>query len=382
MNTMTCSLCGGSTVSALQRAKLPAVQNRVYNSRHSAKAAPCGVLDICVCRKCGYAFNNAFNPTAVVYDKSYNNDVPSSIFLEYYGEIADYLHTKYLPHGGTVLDIGCGKGQFIDVMTRTFSDVRAVGIDPSCESLERERLTLISDTFPPAHSFPAPDLVVCRHTLEHIQNPVSFVRAISESLATGTPVFVEVPDASWIVKNMAFWDWCYEHVNYFVPASGAMAMRAGGIEHVTHSTAFGGQYLWLEGVVAPKESADHGATSAFPQELIEYSTRETTEIEAMQRQLLGKKSSGCRVAVWGMATKGIEFLELVDASGTLVDYCIDINPHKQGKYTPLTARQIQSPEALVECNEPLLVVVMNPNYASEIRAQCERMRLDVSFLLA
>jgi len=379
---MTCSICGGSTVSALRRAKLPAVQNRVYESPRIAKSAAAGTLDVHVCSVCGYAFNIAFDPAAAIYDKNYNNDVPSPLFWEYYREIAGYLHNKYLPSGGTVLDIGCGKGQFIDVMTRDFPDVKAVGIDPSCESQQRERLTLISDRFPPAHPFPAPDLIVCRHTLEHIQDPVSFIRRISERVIPETPVFFEVPDASWIVKNLAFWDWCYEHVNYFVPSSAVMAMRVGGIEQVSHRTAFGGQYLWLEGIVAGEASADQAAQSAFPQELLEYSKREATDIEAMQRQLLRKKDSGWRIAVWGMATKGIEFLELVDAPGTLVDYCIDINAQKQGKYTPLTARQIQSPEALSGCNEPLVVVVMNPNYASEIRAECERMRLDVSFLLA
>ena len=377
---MPCSLCNGPTVSTVVREAVPTLQNRVFACETDARAAKWGRLDIHACPSCGYALNTAFDPALVEYDSCYNNDVPSRIFDEYYQEIASYLHLKYLPHGGTVLDIGCGKGKFLQVMTELFRDVEGVGIDPSCRSSNSERLTLVSGVFPHCHSGVVPDLVVCRHTLEHIPDPVSFIRAIAGALPAGTPVFFEVPDARWIVHQRAFWDWCYEHVNYFVTESATAALSLAGVRDISCSAAFGGQYMWVEGLVGPVEKTEFRFESRFADEMINYASHEQEYTVTVRNQVLASKKSGNAIAVWGMATKGIEFVGLIDPDAVNVDYCVDINTAKQGKYTPLSARVIRSPDVLQQVRTPLVVIVMNPRYLDEIRAECMRMSIHAEYI--
>src|SRR4051812_36297783 len=206
--TTRCWLCDGPTLLTVSREGIPAIQNRVYATAAAARAAKQGRIDLQACLRCGYAFNAAFDPQLAAYDPHYNNDVPSRTFDEYYRQIATYLRDRYLPRGGLVLDIGCGNGKFLRTMTELFPEVRGVGIDPACHDYEEERLKLIAGTFPQCSPAVAPDLVICRHTLEHIDHPDNFLRAISSALPAGTPIFVEVPSAEWIVQNRTFWDWC------------------------------------------------------------------------------------------------------------------------------------------------------------------------------
>ena len=74
-------------------------------------------------------------------------------------------------------------------------------------------------------------------------------------------------------------------------------------------------------------------------------------------------------AVWGGASKGAIFCLLKSRSGHSVDYVIDINPSKQGKYLPATGIQISSPEyALKRLPPGSTIYVMNSKYSDEIRA--------------
>jgi SAM-dependent methyltransferase len=373
---MSCVLCAGETISTVQRAKVPTLQNRVYVTAGEAGAAKHGRLDVQACRSCGYAFNTAFDASLMEYDENYNNEVPSRVFDEYYRQIAAYLKQRYLPQGGVVLDIGCGKGQFLQTMTGLFPYVCGIGVDPSCRAYESERLKLVPAAFPLFLPESTPDLVVCRHTLEHIPNPMQFIRAITELVAIGTPVFFEVPDAAWIVRSGAFWDWCYEHVNYFVAESAAQALTAAGIGSVMSTNGFGGQYLWLEGRVGKPAAAAPRERCNFAGALLDYAGQEAEQVQQARRRIQDSRRSGSKIAVWGMATKGIEFVALVDPAADSIDYCVDMNPTKQGKYTPTTARMIQAPTVLEQAGSRLEIIVMNPCYLQEIREECRCRSID------
>jgi tRNA G46 methylase TrmB len=118
-----CVICADETIATVERAHVPTLQNRVYSSPSDALAAKYGRLQVQACRRCGHAFNAAFDSALLVYDEHYNNDVPSPTFADYYRKIATHFRQQYLPHGGKVLDIGCGKGQFLQTLAEMFADV-------------------------------------------------------------------------------------------------------------------------------------------------------------------------------------------------------------------------------------------------------------------
>ncbi|HEY0715554.1 MAG TPA: class I SAM-dependent methyltransferase, partial [Polyangia bacterium] len=213
---VACPVCDHSrTTIAVTRVSLPVMQNVVYPTRAAAMAAPCARFELSVCHQCGFAFNSAFDPSLAVYDESYDNDVPSEIFRKYYAELCSFVIDQLTLEDGLVIDVGCGKGTFLEVLCKMAPAIRGLGIDPSCQEVERANFKLIRSTFAAEHFVAQPRLVLLRHVLEHIPSPMGFLRALREVVPARARLFVEVPELSWITSHRAFWDFCYEHCNYF-----------------------------------------------------------------------------------------------------------------------------------------------------------------------
>jgi len=80
------------------------------------------------------------------------------------------------------------------------------------------------------------------------------------------------------------------------------------------------------------------------------------------------KESGKHIACYGAAAKGNTVLNFCDIDNELIDYVVDISPHKQGKFLPGTHIPIFSPEKLKE-SKPDYVVILAWNLKDEIMSQ-------------
>ena len=392
MTATTCPICRKSgLVSTVKRSRLPAMQNYVFRHIELAQMAKSGRFDLAACPACGFAHNTSFDPALVDYDEGYDNSVPSSVMTTYYKELATYLHEKYSLDNRLIVDVGCGKGTFLKVMCEMFTRVRGLGIDPSYEGdsqIDDGRIEFVKDFFSERHIGERPSLVVCRHVVEHIPHPMSFLKTIHSALEAfpETQLYFEVPDTNWIIENSAFWDFCYEHCNYFTPNSLSNVLELSGFTPHTIRTAFGNQYVCVE-TGNPKDKSlsrsdkDDTASLSFVNKLTRYSGNELALMSGIHQRFSGLKREGWSIAVWGMATKGVVFSLLVDTDRTLIDFCIDMNPNKQGCFVPLTGHSIEAPEMLRKVNsKPLAVVVMNPNYSYEIRNTCKALSIEPVFM--
>ena len=383
-----CPVCGESkTIFVIERESLITMQNYVYRDREQARKARVGRFELCACENCGFAFNAQFDPGLMSYDENYDNQVPSKLFLDYYEKIARFLYEKYELEDKLVVEIGCGKGTFLKTLCSLYPRVSALGIDPSYESPEFDESpnnpTFIQDVFKQEYLEQSPALVICRHVLEHIYDPVSFLRSIYDTVKDypETPFFIEVPDLEWIVENNVFWDFCYEHCNYFTLESLQNTLRLAGFSPLEVDRSFGGQYLWVGGVIRSGEAV-HKPGKAIFRQLTTYSLRENMLMKNAETVLRRSKAIGNIIVVWGMATKGVVFCNLIDPKFDLIDYCIDINLNKQNCFVPNTAHLIRAPESLreIDSSAAVTIVVMNPNYLSEIKDECTRFGIDAIFI--
>jgi len=64
-----------------------------------------------------------------------------------------------------------------------------------------------------------------------------------------------------------------------------------------------------------------------------------------------------------------------------IEYIVDINPHKQGKYISGTGQQIVPAEFLRDY-QPDVVIVMNPIYKKEIQQTVKELGLTTEFIYA
>jgi hypothetical protein len=214
-------------------------------------------------------------------------------------------------------------------------------------------------------------LIILRHVLEHVEQPVAFMEML-RSCIPDVPVFVEVPDLDWVVSSNAFWDFCYEHCNYFTPASLRACLGVAGFQVEEQRRSFDDQYQWAICRPAGK-SAHFSHADAAVERIGRYAQQESARISDLSEK--ARASGG--VAVWGMATKGVVLCSIL--GGEWIIGGIDANPRKQGCYAPGSGVRINPPEWAASLPEGSAVLVMNPRYMEEIadtvRALDARVRL-------
>jgi 2-polyprenyl-3-methyl-5-hydroxy-6-metoxy-1,4-benzoquinol methylase len=356
--------------SFLQRSQVPVHQNLVVSSAAQARAVTRGELDLVVCGDCGFVFNQAFDLSRLAYGKDYDNTQSCS---DYFDTYLDVLVKDLVERQGvrrsTVVEVGCGKGHFLrKLVAFPGAANQGIGFDPSYVGPESEldgQLRFHRCYYDDTCTDVAADVVVCRHVIEHVPEPLTLLRSVRAALAQSphARVFFETPCVEWILRNRVAWDFFYEHCSLFSKTSLAEAFARAGfvVERVAH--IFGGQYLWLEArlnhaaLPAPTSRPETAALAAA------YGANEDHLRRKLRGQLQALRALG-KVALWGAGAKGATLANLVDPEGTLVDCVVDLNPNKQGGYIPGTGHPIVAPTDMVQRGVKS-AVLMNPNYRAE-----------------
>jgi SAM-dependent methyltransferase len=330
-----------------QMESLPVFQNKVFATAAAALACPRGDLQLRQDESTGIVANAAFDPALVEYDEDYQNEQGhSAVFRTHLRDIAELVGTH--ARAGSVVEIGCGKGTFLELLQSRGLDV--VGMDPAYEGINH---SIRKESFMPGTSVRG-EVLVLRHVLEHVQSPLDFLALLRQANGGTGLIYIEVPCLDWIAANQAWFDLFYEHVNYF---------RLQDFERMFDRVievrrTFGGQYLSVVADLASlRQTLPQASVFSFP-------TSFTRARDAMAARL----REGRPCLVWGASSKGVIFALHMARVGTPVRRITDINPSKQGMFLPAVGLQVQPPESALDALPPGSdVLVMNPNYLAEVR---------------
>ena len=90
--------------------------------------------------------------------------------------------------------------------------------------------------------------------------------------------------------------------------------------------------------------------------------------ESLRTMIAGLKDEGNRIAAYGAAAKGIILLNFLRLAPGTLEYCVDRNVHKQGKFLPGVHLPVMDPATLVE-EMPQYVLLLPWNFQEEILQQ-------------
>lgn len=380
-----CPACAAQALRPFFRAEqLPVHCNVFRTSADEARTVGRGDIHLAVCTDCGLVHNTAFDPAKLEYGGHYEASLHfSPHFRTWAAELADRLVSRFELKGRLAVEIGCGKGEFLATLVER--GARGLGFDEGyageVDASAPDGLEIRRSFFDAARDADTGSLdgalVLARHVLEHVEDPSGFLDGIRPALSTsGGGVYLEVPDATFTLRDRGIWDLIYEHCSYFTPASLRRLVGSAGIQiDEMRGGEYGGQFLSVEGRWAPGAAAapatgsddDVDEVVALAQGFAE-TFREFTS--SWSERLTGWLDASRRVAVWGMGSKGVTFLNLMER-GDEIRTCIDLNPRKRGLFVPGTAQPIRTPDELGElapADRPDVVLVMNPLYENEIRS--------------
>ncbi len=225
-------------------------------------------------------------------------------------------------------------------------------------------------------------MIIANNVLAHVADLNGFVRGIQILLKDTGVAVMEVPYAKDLVDHCEFDTIYHEHLCYFTVTALNHLFRRHSLflNDVKRLSIHGGSLrLLVEKNENVQDSVkDYLATEkAAKVDCIDYYRDFAARVQSIRdslRKLLGElKRAGKRIAAYGAAAKGSTLINYVDIRKDWVDFVVDRNTHKQGRYMPGKHWTIYDPAHLLE-EMPDYVLLLSWNFADEILKQQELYR--------
>jgi len=380
-----CPNCGNPDLEIFyQVLSVPVHDVLLHRTKEEALGYPKGDIHLGFCPACGLISNTQFNPDLMEYSSQYEStQAHSPTFTTFHDSLASQLIQRFDLHRKTILEIGCGQGEFLSLLCIK-GDNRGIGFDPAYsndrhESLAGDRVTFIKDFYSERYHHYRADFFCCKMTLEHIPQTAEFVGMVRRVIdaQVGATVFFQVPDVTRILRETAYWDIFYEHCSYFSQGSLARLFRRCGFDIIDLWKDYDDQYLMLAAMPGSGKGTpmlhqeDDLADLAQNVQYFQHTVQRN--IHFWRKQIALYASNKRRVVVWGGGSKCVSFLNMLHVQNE-IEYVVDINPLKEGTFLAGTGHRIVRP-GFLSTYRPDVVIVMNPIYSLEIRKELEAIQL-------
>ena len=295
-----------------------------------------------LCTSCGLVRQDGLQPPR---DYSEIGRSTAGQFPAYGDDLVERLRELGVAPNELVLEIGSNDGSFLQRLRRG-GFRRLVGIEPSSSLAERavaRRLQVINDYFNVETAaqltaeYGHARVTICRHVLEHVADPRSFLTAVRSCLHPQSGLaLVELPDAIAIPELMIVQDFWDEHLHYFSAANLARLANRAGMDMLEVEVK---PHLYTRNLVmwcsmpadANRTTCDRAVDRAnvelwrgFKSTWEGYRTRLAEELTAAPRPIYAIGASHPQCCF-------INYCRI----GTFIDYCIDDDRAKIGRFPPV-----------------------------------------------
>jgi 2-polyprenyl-3-methyl-5-hydroxy-6-metoxy-1,4-benzoquinol methylase len=284
-----------------------------------------------------------------------------------------------------VLDIGCNDGTQLNYFKQLGTDT--YGIDPA-ENLYPRSIanhSVVCDFFGPG-AVPKLngvkyDIITAQNVFAHNPDPYTFLSCCEKLMSNHTVLFIQTSQADMVLNN-EFDTIYHEHVNFFNANSmHKLAKRVGlNLIDVVKTPIHGNSYIFIlsrqnhsprhvENIIAME--AAQGLLS--PETYVQWASNVRDNMSKLIRKIDQHRDMGYVLVGYGAAAKGNTLLNYGDIH---LDFIIDDNPLKQGKFTPGTGCEIVSVEHLNQYTDQdqVLFVPLAWNFFKEIKTKIQTAR--------
>ena len=231
-----------------------------------------------------------------------------------------------------------------------------------------------------------PDLLLGNNVLAHVPDLNDFVSGMKQLLSPNGVITMEFPHLARLMAENQFDTIYHEHFSYFsfVAVERVFAHHGLTLFDVDELTTHGGSLRiygrHAENAALPVGESVHRLRQREVDDGFETLERYRgfgEQVRATKRKLLAflidAKQRGKTVVGYGAPGKGNTLLNYCGIRTDFLDFTVDANPYKQGKFTPGTRIPILAPDAIRDAR-PDFVLILPWNLKDEISAQAAYIR--------
>jgi SAM-dependent methyltransferase len=225
------------------------------------------------------------------------------------------------------------------------------------------------------------DLLLGNNVLAHVPDVVDFVRGLKMVLKHNGVITMEFPHLFQLVANNQFDTIYHEHFSYFSFYTVEKIFRSQGLElfDVEELATHGGSIRIFAKHIEDDSKLVTDRVKLLQQKELAAGITDISYYEGFQQKafalkldllhfLYKQKSENKKVAAYGAAAKGNTLLNYCGIKNDMIDYVVDANPSKRGKFLPASHIPVVNEEYLIN-NKPDFVLILPWNLQDEITKQ-------------
>jgi hypothetical protein len=383
-----CRSCGAPLeVTVVDLGKSPLCESFLPANRLEAME-PFFPLHVRVCTNCWLAQLPAFvSPEEIFAEYAYFSAYSDS-WVDHARTYVDAATTRLgLTDKSLVVELASNDGYLLQHFVP--KGIPVLGIDPAANvapAAEARGVPTIVDFFGVALAEQlaaqgrSADLVIGNNVLAQVPDLNDFVGGVAILLAAGGTATFEFPHLARLLEGLQYDTIYHEHFSYFSLSSVCHVFAAHGLTvyDVEELPSHGGSLRVYAAHSSAGRETGESVTALLACEdaeglrAVERYRRFADEVKESKRALLdlliALRRAGKQVVGYGAPGKGNTLLNYCGIRTDFLDYTVDRNPYKHGRFTPGTHIPIHPPERIGE-TRPDVIVILPWNLAREISAQ-------------
>jgi SAM-dependent methyltransferase len=351
-------------------------------------------LHVYVCERCFLAQLDEFvSPQDIFTEYAYFSSYADS-WVEHARQYAEMMTERFQLNGQShVVEIASNDGYLLQHFVA--KGIRSTGIEPAAnvaKEAQKKGVETIVEFFGEdlarklAADDQQADVIAANNVLAQVPDLNDFVAGFKILLRAGGVITIEFPHLMRLMEENQFDTIYHEHFSYFSFLTSARIMSVQGLRvfDVDEIPTHGGSLR----LYCCHDEDESKPTSARAKKLqqreeaagftkLEHYRNFAEQVKETKRRILAflirAKEEGKSIAGYGAPGKGNTLLNYCGIRTDFLDYTVDRNPYKQGKYLPGTRIPIFSPGKIRE-TRPDYLFILPWNFKDEIMEQCSYIR--------